>query len=84
MERIDFDLKQNTEKMIILINNYLSRNYFNPIAYMEIKGLKFDFFKRLDLYHSKDLDKLANKVIKYSFENHKTSLRYLKFWLTYR
>ena len=54
MERIDFDLEQNTEKMIILINNY------------------------------KELDKLANKVIKYPFENHKTSFRHLKFLLRYR
>lgn len=76
VEWTDFDLEQNTEKMIILINKYLSRNYFNPIVDFEIKGLKFDFFKCLDLYHSKDLDKLASKVIKHPFENHKTSFKH--------
>lgn len=77
VEWTDFDLEQNSEKMIILINKYLLRNYFNPIADMEIKGLKFDFFKCLDFYHSKELDKLANKVIKYHSENYKISFKHL-------
>ena len=29
----------------------------------EVKGLKFDFLKCLDLYHSKELDRLGRDVI---------------------
>jgi len=46
-----------------LVNSYLSRDYFNPLAETEVKGLKFDFLKCLDLYHSKELDRLARDVI---------------------
>jgi len=37
----------------------------SPLAESEVKGLKFDFLKCLDLYHSKELDKLARKVVPY-------------------
>ncbi|WP_218966078.1 T6SS amidase immunity protein Tai4 family protein [Snodgrassella alvi] len=42
---------------------YLSRNYLNPVAESEMKGVKFDFLKCLDLYHSEDLDKLAKRIV---------------------
>jgi hypothetical protein len=29
----------------------------------EVKGVRFDFLKCLDLYHSKELDSLAKKVV---------------------
>jgi len=51
------------ETQIVLVNSYLSRDYFNPLAETEVKGLKFDFLKCLDLYHSKELDRLARDVI---------------------
>ncbi|MCX8748195.1 type VI secretion system amidase immunity protein Tai4 [Snodgrassella sp. B3088] len=60
---IDYDIDKSIDKEIILIDSYLSRNYFNPVAEQEVKGIKFDFLKCLDLYHSKELDKLARKVI---------------------
>lgn len=60
---IDYDIDKSIDKEILLINSYLSRNYFNPLAELEVKGIKFDFLKCLDLYHSKELDKLARKVI---------------------
>lgn len=60
---IDYDIDKSIDKEIVLINSYLSRNYFNPLAEQEVKGIKFDFLKCLDLYHSKDLETLARKVI---------------------
>lgn len=60
---IDYDIHKSIDKEIVLIDSYLSRNYFNPLAEQEVKGIKFDFLKCLDLYHSKELDTLAGKVI---------------------
>ena len=62
---IDYDLGKSIDEKARLINSYLSRDYFNPLAESEVKGLKFDFLKCLDLYHSKELDKLARKVVPY-------------------
>lgn len=60
---IDYDIDKSIDTEIVLINSYLSRNYFNPLAEEEVKGIKFNFLKCLDLYHSKELDTLARKVI---------------------
>ena len=62
---IDYDMNESIDEEIRLVNSYLSRDYFNPLAESEVKGLKFDFLKCLDLYHSKELDKLAKKVVPY-------------------
>ena len=62
---IDYDMNESIDEEIRLVNSYLSRDYFNPLAESEVKGLKFDFLKCLDLYHSKELDKLARKVVPY-------------------
>jgi ABC-type maltose transport system permease subunit len=58
-----YNMDKSIDAEIRIINSYLSRNYFNPLAEAEIKGIKFDFLKCLDLYHSKELDRLAKKVI---------------------
>ena len=62
---IDYDMNESIDEEIRLVNSYLSRDYFNPLAESEVKGLKFDFLKCLDLYHSKELDKLSRKVVPY-------------------
>ncbi|KES13481.1 CagZ [Snodgrassella alvi SCGC AB-598-P14] len=62
---IDYDMNESIDEEIRLVSSYLSRDYFNPLAESEVKGLKFDFLKCLDLYHSKELDKLARKVVPY-------------------
>jgi hypothetical protein len=61
-----YNMDKSIDAEIRIIDSYLSRNYFNPLAEAEIKGIKFDFLKCLDLYHSKELDRLAKKVISYS------------------
>ncbi|PIT55613.1 type VI secretion system amidase immunity protein Tai4 [Snodgrassella alvi] len=58
-----YNMDKSIDAEIRIIDSYLSRNYFNPLAEAEIKGIKFDFLKCLDLYHSKELDRLAKKVI---------------------
>ncbi|MCO6518291.1 MULTISPECIES: type VI secretion system amidase immunity protein Tai4 [Snodgrassella] len=58
-----YNKDKSIDAEIKIIDSYLSRNYFNPLAEAEIKGIKFDFLKCLDLYHSKELDKLAKRVI---------------------
>ena len=62
---LDYYMDKSIDEEVRLINSYLSRDYFNPLAESEVKGLKFDFLKCLDLYHSKELDKLARKVVPY-------------------
>ncbi|MCI3946930.1 type VI secretion system amidase immunity protein Tai4 [Pseudomonas syringae] len=46
-----------------LIKKYLSRDYTNPLTESQIKGVKFDLLKCLDLYHSKELDALTKKTV---------------------
>jgi hypothetical protein len=58
-----YNMDKSIDTEIRIIDSYLSRNYFNPLAEAEIKGIKFDFLKCLDLYHSKELDRLAKRVI---------------------
>ncbi|WP_239427766.1 type VI secretion system amidase immunity protein Tai4 [Snodgrassella communis] len=69
-----YDLEESTKAIQNLVDTYLSRNYFNPLVEAEIKGIKFDFLKCLDLYHSKDLNKLAKRMIEYPHETYKSSL----------
>lgn len=46
-----------------LVQKYLARDYHNPLAESEIKGIRFDYLKCLDLYHSKELDALVKRVV---------------------
>ncbi|MFA9949625.1 type VI secretion system amidase immunity protein Tai4 [Dentiradicibacter hellwigii] len=46
-----------------LVEKYLARDYHNPLVESEIKGVRFDFLKCLDMYHSKELDMLVKRVV---------------------
>ncbi|MNL79861.1 hypothetical protein D3C87_2065600 [compost metagenome] len=46
-----------------LVDRYLARDYFNPLAEAEVPGLKFQFLKCLDLYHSKELQEQVNRYV---------------------
>lgn len=46
-----------------LVEKYLARDYHNPLVESEIKDVRFDFLKCLDLYHSKELDSLVKRVV---------------------
>jgi hypothetical protein len=58
-----YDLEKSPDEVKALINSYLSRNYKNPLVEAEVKGVRFDFLKCLDLYHSDELDALAKKIV---------------------
>lgn len=73
-----FDLEKSPKAVIKIVNTYLSRNYFNPLAEAEVKGIKFDFLKCLDLYHSKELDALARKMISHPQDKVKNNWLKLK------
>ncbi|WP_367651412.1 type VI secretion system amidase immunity protein Tai4 [Cupriavidus basilensis] len=51
-----YDLEKSPDAVKSLVDSYLARNYHNPLVESEIKGVRFDFLKCLDLYHSKELD----------------------------
>lgn len=68
-----FDLNE-TKAVHNLIDKYLSRDYFNPYAEFN-KEVKYDYLKCLDLYHSKDLKRLAKEIVYDPNETYKSSSR---------
>ncbi|NVI04071.1 type VI secretion system amidase immunity protein Tai4 [Paraburkholderia youngii] len=50
------DLEKAPDAIKTLVDNYLARDYQNPLVESETEGVRFDFLKCLDLYHSKELD----------------------------
>lgn len=58
-----FDMEESTIPRINLVRKYLSRDYTNPLVESEIKGIKFDFLKCLDLYHSPELQGQVEKYV---------------------
>jgi len=59
-----YDWEKNPYDMVTaLVKQYLARDYFNPLVEAEIKGIRFDFLKCLDLYHSRELDALVKRVV---------------------
>lgn len=58
-----YDMEEGPEAVEALVNKYLSRDYYNPIVESEVKGVRFDYLKCLDLYHSKELDSLVKHIV---------------------
>nr|WP_313625555.1 type VI secretion system amidase immunity protein Tai4 [Achromobacter sp.] len=58
-----YDMEKHPDAISPLIHSYLSRNYFNPLVEAEVKGVRFDFLKCLDLYHSKELNSLTKELV---------------------
>ncbi|WP_226487807.1 type VI secretion system amidase immunity protein Tai4 [Pseudomonas sp. B20] len=63
-----YDMEKSPLAVKALVEKYLARDYTNPLAESQIKGIKFDLLKCLDMYHSKELDALTKKVV--SHPNH--------------
>lgn len=59
----DWDKHTYNDVVPPLVEKYLARDYHNPLVESEIKGVRFDFLKCLDLYHSKELDSLVKRVV---------------------
>lgn len=58
-----YDLEKSPDAVKALVDSYLARDYRHPLAEPEAKGVRFDFLKCLDMYHSKELDALARRVV---------------------
>ncbi|WP_024658263.1 type VI secretion system amidase immunity protein Tai4 [Pseudomonas syringae USA007] len=58
-----YDMEQSPLAVKALVEKYLARDYTNPLAESQIKGIKFDLLKCLDMYHSKELDALTKKLV---------------------
>ncbi|MCI3943233.1 type VI secretion system amidase immunity protein Tai4 [Pseudomonas syringae] len=58
-----YDLEKSPDAVKALIDQYLARHYTNPLVESEVKGVKFDLLKCLDLYHSKELNALVKEVV---------------------
>lgn len=58
-----YDLEKSPDVVKALVDAYLARDYHNPLVEAEIKGVRFDLLKCLDLYHSKALDRLVKRVV---------------------
>ncbi len=74
-EWIYYDMNESIIAEIQMVDSYLSRNYLNPSAEIQIRDIKFDFLKCLDLYHSKELDTLAKRVIEHPQETFRSTVR---------
>lgn len=59
----DWDKHPYDDVVTRVVDKYLARDYHNPLVESEIKGIRFDFLKCLDLYHSKELDSLVKRVV---------------------
>ena len=64
-----YDLDRSPDAVAALVARYLARDYRNPLVEAEIPGVRFDLLKCLDLYHSRELDELAGKLV---IEPHRT------------
>ena len=60
---IEYDMDSSPDAIKALIDSYLSRDYHNPIAESEVKGVRFDLLKCLDLYHSEELERQTRTLV---------------------
>ncbi|WP_449125171.1 type VI secretion system amidase immunity protein Tai4 [Pseudomonas viridiflava] len=58
-----FDLEKAPTVGKPLIDRFLARDYQNPLVESEMKGVRFELLKCLDLYHSKDLDNQVKQLV---------------------
>ena len=58
-----YDMENSPDAIQALVENYLARDYYNPLVESEVKGVKFDFLKCLDLYHSKELNAQVKRFV---------------------
>ena len=58
-----YDMEKSPDAIKSIVDSYLARDYHNPLVESEIKGVRFDFLKCLDLYHSKELDAQVKRFV---------------------
>lgn len=63
MDWTRFDLEKAPDASRSLVESYLARDYRNPLVEAEVKDVRFDLLKCLDLYHGKELDAQAKRLV---------------------
>ncbi len=58
-----FDMDKDPGASKSLVERFLARSYDNPLVDSEVKGVRFDFLKCLDLYHSKELEAQVKQFV---------------------
>jgi hypothetical protein len=58
-----YDMERSPDAVRSLVDSYLARDYHNPLVEPEVKGVRFDFLKCMDLYHSKELDAQVKRLV---------------------
>lgn len=58
-----YDAEKSPDEIDRMVNRFLSKDYRNPLGEHEVSTAGFDLLKCLDLYHSRDLDSLAKRVV---------------------
>ena len=58
-----YDMNKAPDAIKNLVDDYLSRNYHNPLADSEMEGVHFNLLKCLDLYHSRELDRQVKRFV---------------------
>jgi hypothetical protein len=58
-----YDLEKAPDEIKSLVDRYLARDYRNPLVDAEIKGVRFDLLKCMDLYHSAELDAQVKRLV---------------------
>ncbi|KVF57365.1 hypothetical protein WJ15_30555 [Burkholderia cepacia] len=62
-DRTYYDMERAPDVIQALIAKYLARDYRNPVVESEVRDVKFDFLKCIDLYHGKELDVAAKQFV---------------------
>lgn len=62
-EWTEYDMENSIEPLMAIVGRYLSRDYSHPMIEEEMPGIKFEFLKCLDLYHSKELAVYARRYV---------------------
>ena len=58
-----FDMEKSPDAVGALVDDFLARDYANPLVEAEVQGVRFDFLKCMDLYHSKALERLVKRLV---------------------
>ena len=59
----NYDLEKAPDAIKALVDEYLARDYHNPLVESEVRGVRFDLLKCLDLYHSKALNEQVDQLV---------------------
>lgn len=59
----EYDLEKAPDEIKRLVDEYLAKDYQNPLVEAEIKGVRFELLKCLDLYHSDEFVSQVERLV---------------------